>query len=181
MFSLHLRRAIEDHLGEKGLSLPVNTDALKEGDNTCYLVEIFLFHCDFSRLLTTLEQGLHCLEEAIRDAGALLRQINLHKGCLFCKRRLARSFFQATGLKGLDCAILGGDNAILLKDWKAHTMYEGYGETDEQVFWFWKVVEDMSLEQQRQLLFVLDFSEIPTSKWFIWFSISADNLQDILF
>lgn len=57
MFSLHLCRAIEDHLGEKGLSLPVNTDALKEGDNTCYLVEIFLFHCDFSCVLTTLSKA----------------------------------------------------------------------------------------------------------------------------
>ncbi|KAI3875731.1 hypothetical protein MKW92_030953 [Papaver armeniacum] len=72
---------------------------------------------------------------------------------MLCKRRLVKSFFQATGLKGLDCALLGGDNPILLKDWKAHTMYEGYREMDEQICWFWKVVEGMPMEQQRQLLF----------------------------
>ncbi|RZC75842.1 hypothetical protein C5167_001045 [Papaver somniferum] len=60
---------------------------------------------------------------------------------MLCKRRLGKSFFQATGLKGFDCALLGGDNPILLKDWKAHTMYEGYREMDEQICWFWKVVE----------------------------------------
>ncbi|KAI3914796.1 hypothetical protein MKW98_002032 [Papaver atlanticum] len=34
--------------------------------------------------------------------------------------RLAKSFFQAIDLKCLDCALLGGDNPILLIDWKAH-------------------------------------------------------------
>ncbi|RZC75712.1 hypothetical protein C5167_051194 [Papaver somniferum] len=60
---------------------------------------------------------------------------------ILCKRRLAKSFFQAIDLKGLDFALLGDDTPILLKDWKAHTMYEGYRETDEQICWFWKVVE----------------------------------------
>ncbi|KAI3875728.1 hypothetical protein MKW92_030950 [Papaver armeniacum] len=366
LFSLHLRRAIEDYLVENGLSLPVNTDDLKEDDNPCYLVEIFLFHCVFSSLLRRLEQGLHCLEEAIRDAGGVAQHIqalrgwrrmsfggflrvpscnklsyqvlkegaidfesrrhlmvmmfpevkddngklhkllvdrsllfkesfeliahvkpkSLHNGLfvefkdevatghecpedrrrffpnpaqlkpeqldlrernifgrhtmrrsnyvqelqkilemdadfvdsdamgltfvreieefgsrktvelcpggnnivvnsknreqyvhlliqhcfvksisakvayfargfadMLCKPRLAKRFFQATGLKGLDFALLGGDNPIVLKEWKAHTMYEGYRETDEQICWFWKVVECMSMEQQRQLLF----------------------------
>ncbi|KAI3875732.1 hypothetical protein MKW92_030954 [Papaver armeniacum] len=72
---------------------------------------------------------------------------------MLCKRRLVKSFFQATGMKGLDFALLGGDNPIVLKEWKAHTIYEGYGETDEQICWFWKVVEGMSMEQQRQILF----------------------------
>ncbi|KAI3905510.1 hypothetical protein MKW92_025194 [Papaver armeniacum] len=69
------------------------------------------------------------------------------------KRRLAKSFFRRIGLKGLDCALLGGDNPICLKDWKEHTKYEGYRETDEQICWFWKVVMGMSMEQQRELLF----------------------------
>ncbi|KAI3935062.1 hypothetical protein MKW98_009981 [Papaver atlanticum] len=72
---------------------------------------------------------------------------------ILCKRRLAKSFFQAIDLKGLDFALLGDDTPILLKDWKAHTKYEGYRETDEQICWFWKVVEGMSMEQQRELLF----------------------------
>ncbi|XP_026439190.1 E3 ubiquitin-protein ligase UPL5-like [Papaver somniferum] len=72
---------------------------------------------------------------------------------ILCKRRLAKSFFQAIDLKGLDFALLGDDTPILLKDWKAHTMYDGYRETDEQICWFWKVVEGLSMEQQRELLF----------------------------
>ncbi|KAI3840126.1 hypothetical protein MKX03_003582 [Papaver bracteatum] len=72
---------------------------------------------------------------------------------ILCKRRLAKTFFQAIDLKGLDFALLGDDTPILLKDWKVHTMYEGYRETDEQICWFWKVVEGMSMEQQRELLF----------------------------
>ncbi|KAI3928660.1 hypothetical protein MKW98_024261, partial [Papaver atlanticum] len=91
---------------------------------------------------------------------------------ILCKRRLAKGFFRRIGLKGLDCALLGGHNPICLKDWKEHTKYEGYRETDEQICWFWKVVMGMSMEQQRELLFfwtsvkylqavVLDFCETP--------------------
>ncbi|KAI3928659.1 hypothetical protein MKW98_024260 [Papaver atlanticum] len=73
LISLHLRRAIEDHITEKGLSLPVNVDDLEEGENPCYPVQIFMFHCDFSSLVKNLEQGLEYLEEAIRDAGGNLK------------------------------------------------------------------------------------------------------------
>ncbi|KAI3918049.1 hypothetical protein MKW92_027440 [Papaver armeniacum] len=57
---------------------------------------------------------------------------------ILCKQRLAKTFFQAIDLKGLDCALLGDDTPLLLKDWKAHTTYEGYRETDELICWFWK-------------------------------------------
>ncbi|MCL7036135.1 hypothetical protein MKW94_006792 [Papaver nudicaule] len=72
---------------------------------------------------------------------------------ILCKRKLAKSFFRGIDLKGLDCVLLGGDKPICLKDWKAHTKYEGYRGTDEHICWFWKVVEGMSMEQQRELLF----------------------------
>ncbi|KAI3960316.1 hypothetical protein MKW98_017040 [Papaver atlanticum] len=72
---------------------------------------------------------------------------------ILCKRRLAKSFFQGMELKGLDGVLRGSDEPICFKDWRKHTIYEDYRENDEQICWFWKVVEGMSNEQQRDLLF----------------------------
>ncbi|OVA01023.1 HECT [Macleaya cordata] len=69
------------------------------------------------------------------------------------KRRLHKIFFRRLELKDLDGMLLGSDKAICVKDWQAHTVYDDYTETDEQIRWFWKVVEGMSVEQQRELLF----------------------------
>ncbi|KAF9610692.1 hypothetical protein IFM89_024117 [Coptis chinensis] len=62
-------------------------------------------------------------------------------------------FFQSLELEDLDRMLHGSDTAICVKDWKAHTDYHGYRETDRQICWFWKVVEGMSTDQQRVLLF----------------------------
>ncbi|KAI3969323.1 hypothetical protein MKW92_008748 [Papaver armeniacum] len=94
-------------------------------------------------------------------------------------QRPRKNFFRCIELKDLDCVLLGSNLPISVKDWKAHTVYEGYTEADDQIHWFWKVVEGMSMEQQRELLFFLDLSEIPSSKWFFWIAISFDHLQDI--
>ncbi|KAI3930458.1 hypothetical protein MKW92_000731 [Papaver armeniacum] len=72
---------------------------------------------------------------------------------ILCKQRPAKNFFQGIELKDLDCVLLGSNTPISVKDWKAHTVYEGYTEADDQIHWFWKVVEGMSMEQQRELLF----------------------------
>uniref|UniRef100_A0A8R7R939 HECT-type E3 ubiquitin transferase n=1 Tax=Triticum urartu TaxID=4572 RepID=A0A8R7R939_TRIUA len=50
--------------------------------------------------------------------------------------------------------MLGGNkNSINMKDCRSHTQYNGYKEKDRHVNWFWKAVESMPVEQQRQLLF----------------------------
>ncbi|KAI3866925.1 hypothetical protein MKW92_043486 [Papaver armeniacum] len=72
---------------------------------------------------------------------------------ILCKQKPGRNFFRSIELKDLDCVLLGSNLPICVKDWKAHTVYEGYTEADEQIHWFWKVVEGMSMEQQRELLF----------------------------
>ncbi|OVA01022.1 HECT [Macleaya cordata] len=74
-------------------------------------------------------------------------------GDMLCKRRLQKIFFQSLDLKDLDRMLLGSDKAICVNDWKAHTDYDDYKETDDQICWFWKVVEGMSSVQQRELLF----------------------------
>ncbi|KAG8049803.1 hypothetical protein GUJ93_ZPchr0009g1969 [Zizania palustris] len=52
-----------------------------------------------------------------------------------------------------DRMLRGSNNTINLEDWKLHTQYNGYRERDRPIVWFWKAVESMSMEQQRQLLF----------------------------
>ncbi|XP_058070731.1 E3 ubiquitin-protein ligase UPL5 [Magnolia sinica] len=74
-------------------------------------------------------------------------------GDILCNPRLQKSFFESLELEDLDLMLHGSDRAMCMNDWKAHTEYNGYKETDLQIGWFWKVVEGMSEEQQRILLF----------------------------
>lgn len=62
-------------------------------------------------------------------------------------------FFRSLELEDFDRMLYGSNRAICINDWKAHTEYNGYAETDSQICWFWKIVEGMSAEQQRVLLF----------------------------
>ncbi|KAE8777369.1 E3 ubiquitin-protein ligase UPL5 [Hordeum vulgare] len=62
-------------------------------------------------------------------------------------------FFGCLDLEDFDRMLGGSNNTINLKDWRSHTQYNGYKEKDRHVNWFWKAVESMPVEQQRQLLF----------------------------
>ncbi|KAI3836912.1 hypothetical protein MKW98_005245 [Papaver atlanticum] len=73
-------------------------------------------------------------------------------GEILCEQNL-QSIFRYLELKDLDLMLCGSDQALSVREWKAHTDYSGYEESDEQICWFWKVVSGMSVEQQRQLLF----------------------------
>ncbi|KAK1578801.1 hypothetical protein Q3G72_033228 [Acer saccharum] len=66
---------------------------------------------------------------------------------------LKKLFFQSLELEDLDLMLFGSESAISIEDWKAHTDYNGYKENDPQILWFWKVVERLSPEQRRTLLF----------------------------
>ncbi|KAA8515599.1 hypothetical protein F0562_018790 [Nyssa sinensis] len=72
---------------------------------------------------------------------------------ILCKPRLRQFFFQSLELEDLDWMLHGSENAISVEDWKAHTEYNGYKETDPQIYWFWKIVGEMSAEQRKVLLF----------------------------
>lgn len=52
---------------------------------------------------------------------------------------LQKFFFQSLELEDLDWMLYGSESAICVEDWKAHTEYSGYKETDPQISWFWKV------------------------------------------
>ncbi|XP_077221806.1 ubiquitin protein ligase 5 isoform X2 [Tasmannia lanceolata] len=91
------------------------------------------------RFVTSISQQVNHFAQGFAD---ILRSPNLQK-----------FFFQSLELEDFDRVVYGSDRAICVKDWKAHTEYNGYEETDHQICWFWKVLEGMSAEQQRKLLF----------------------------
>ncbi|XP_011000983.1 PREDICTED: E3 ubiquitin-protein ligase UPL5-like isoform X1 [Populus euphratica] len=62
-------------------------------------------------------------------------------------------FFQSLELEDLDWMLYGSENAICVEDWKAHTEYNGYKETDPQISWLWKIIGEMSPDQRKVLLF----------------------------
>ncbi|MCL7022511.1 hypothetical protein MKW94_019816 [Papaver nudicaule] len=74
-------------------------------------------------------------------------------GDILCERRFQKTFFQSLELKDLDLMLLGNDKAICVQDWKAHTDYSGYENSDDQICWFWEVIEGMSAEQRMEFLF----------------------------
>ncbi|XP_042027823.1 E3 ubiquitin-protein ligase UPL5-like isoform X1 [Salvia splendens] len=67
--------------------------------------------------------------------------------------RLQKSFFKYLEPEDLDWMLHGSESAICVDDWKAHTEYHGFKETDDQISWFWKIVGDMTAEQKKILLF----------------------------
>ncbi|CAN0910338.1 E3 ubiquitin-protein ligase UPL5 [Linum grandiflorum] len=66
---------------------------------------------------------------------------------------LQHSFFQSLELEDLDWMLYGSESAICVEDWKAHTEYNGFKETDPQISWFWKIVGKMPAERRKVLLF----------------------------
>ncbi|KAM1033624.1 hypothetical protein ACFX2I_037027 [Malus domestica] len=72
---------------------------------------------------------------------------------ILCGSRLQSVFFRSLELEDLDWMLHGSESAISVEDWKAHTDYNGYKETDPHILWFWKIVGEMSAEQKKVLLF----------------------------
>ncbi|OIW13847.1 hypothetical protein TanjilG_31736 [Lupinus angustifolius] len=52
--------------------------------------------------------------------------------------KLRQFFFQSLELKDLDWMLHGSEKTISVEDWKAHTEYNGYKESDHQISWFWE-------------------------------------------
>ncbi|ANB12562.1 NEDD4 family E3 ubiquitin-protein ligase [Sugiyamaella lignohabitans] len=60
--------------------------------------------------------------------------------------------------------LIGGIAEIDVDDWKKHTDYRGYSESDEVVQWFWKCVRSWDSEQKSRLLqFTTGTSRIPVN------------------
>ncbi|KAK9471667.1 uncharacterized protein V1510DRAFT_182690 [Dipodascopsis tothii] len=60
--------------------------------------------------------------------------------------------------------LIGGIADIDVDDWKKHTDYRGYSESDEVIQWFWKCVRTWDAEQKSRLLqFTTGTSRIPVN------------------
>lgn len=60
--------------------------------------------------------------------------------------------------------LIGGLAEIDVEDWKKHTDYRGYQESDEVIQWFWKAVTEWESEQRARLLqFTTGTSRIPVN------------------
>ncbi|KAI3698194.1 hypothetical protein L6452_31306 [Arctium lappa] len=64
-----------------------------------------------------------------------------------------KTFFNSLALEDFDRMLHGSESDISVVDWKAHTDYKGYLETDPQIYWFWKLVENLTAKQRKILLF----------------------------
>ncbi|RZC57410.1 hypothetical protein C5167_004706, partial [Papaver somniferum] len=93
---------------------------------------------------------IHCF---VKSIAVKLSYFTRGFGDILCERGLQKIFFQSLELKDLGLMLLGSGEAISVKDWKAHTEYYGYRENDDQICWFWEVVEGMSMKQRQELLF----------------------------
>jgi E3 ubiquitin-protein ligase NEDD4 len=60
--------------------------------------------------------------------------------------------------------LFGGLSEIDVDDWKSHTDYRSYTETDQVIKWFWKLVSSWENEQRSRLLqFVTGTQRIPVN------------------
>ena len=60
-------------------------------------------------------------------------------GDILSNSRQQQFFFRSLEHEDLDWMLHGSENIISVEDWKAHTEYSGYKETDCQISWFWEV------------------------------------------
>lgn len=60
--------------------------------------------------------------------------------------------------------LIGGLAEIDIEDWKKHTDYRGYQETDQVIQWFWRCIKEWDSEQKARLLqFTTGTSRIPVN------------------
>ncbi|MFS8025879.1 putative HECT domain-containing protein [Helianthus anomalus] len=67
--------------------------------------------------------------------------------------KIQKLVFMTLEFEDHDGLLYGSENIISVDDWKAHTEYNGYTETDPQIYWFWEIVGEMTAEQRKVLLF----------------------------
>ena len=60
--------------------------------------------------------------------------------------------------------LIGGLAEIDVEDWKKHTDYRGYQESDQVIQWFWRCIKEWDSEQKARLLqFTTGTSRIPVN------------------
>ncbi|CAH1417373.1 unnamed protein product [Lactuca virosa] len=67
--------------------------------------------------------------------------------------KIRKLFFKSLECEDLDGMLYGSESIISVEDWKKHTEYYGYKETDPQISWLWEIIEEMTGNQRKVLLF----------------------------
>ncbi|KAD4982312.1 hypothetical protein R6Q59_001890 [Mikania micrantha] len=67
--------------------------------------------------------------------------------------KIQKLVFKTLEFEDHDGMLHGSESIISVEDWKVHTEYNGYKESDPQIYWFWEIVEEMTAEQRKVLLF----------------------------
>jgi HECT-domain (ubiquitin-transferase) len=77
-------------------------------------------------------------------------------GDILTNEKGQKFFFSSLDLEDFDKMIGGSEGVLDVKDWKAHTEYNGYKLKDRQIGWFWKVSSVLSLLIDMHFFFVLE-------------------------
>nr|XP_043609712.1 E3 ubiquitin-protein ligase UPL5-like [Erigeron canadensis] len=112
-----------------GKDIPVNSRNRKE------YIHLLIRHC----FLTSVTQQVTRFAQGFTD--------------IVTKDEFRKLIFKSLELRDLDGMLYGSESDICVDDWKAHTEYMDYRVTDRQIKWFWKIVEKMTAEQRKVLLF----------------------------
>ncbi|CAO2842440.1 unnamed protein product [Amaranthus hypochondriacus] len=123
---LGTRKVVE--LCPQGKDIAVNSKNRKE------YVNLIVQH----HFVTSIAEQVSCFAQGFAD--------------ILCERIHGEIFFECLELEDLDSMLRGSETEISVKDWKSHTNYNGYKESDPQIVWFWEVVGELSAEQKRTLL-----------------------------
>lgn len=124
---LGLRKVVE--LCANGQNISVNSKNRKE------YVDLLIRHC----FVTSIAEQVAHFANGFAD--------------IISNLRIQKSFFQNLDLEDLDWILHGSETSVSVEDWKRHTDYYGFIESEPQISWFWKIVGTMTAEQRKVLLF----------------------------
>jgi hypothetical protein len=58
---------------------------------------------------------------------------------------ILQQFLRALEPESLDLMLYGKGHDLCIQDWKDHTKYHEYIEAEDQIIWFWQVVNGMPM------------------------------------
>lgn len=92
-----------------------------DSKNREFFVKLLIEH----RFVTSVSRQISCFTQGFSD--------------IISSPSLQKLFFQSLDLEDFNVMLYGSEKDICVKEWMAHTEYDGYKSTDCQIQWFWKV------------------------------------------
>ncbi|KAL4585412.1 hypothetical protein LXL04_010032 [Taraxacum kok-saghyz] len=137
-----------------GKNIIVNSRNRKE------YVELLIQH----RFVTSVSDQVSCFAKGFTD--------------IVGEEKSRKLFFKSLESEDLDGMLYGSETSICVDDWKKHTEYHGYVETDPQISWLWEVhYWGNDSESKKGSSVLLDIIKASTSRRFWWIGFKALHLQ----